>query len=249
MSKKKGQLTLFVIVAVVIVVAMALFFVLRDDVVFGDMEEKVFLSDSLVGCFEDGFKGGLNSFGQYGGSENMSLLYYYYLGDVRILSLEDVEKILSERAELSVLNCLLFYNDSYDDVFLRYDDFVVDVSVGYGFVDFVVDLDLYVDGENSTKFVEFKESPIVVDSRLREMYDIAEFFVNSLRDNGEWIPLSQVVSMSEEYGLSFNYEEFLGESDVVVSISSDAEGYYPGELNFNNKFRYDFPDEFGVFYD
>jgi hypothetical protein len=233
--KKRGQLTLFVIFSVVIVVVVVGWFVFQDNFVGVEVAEVSYVRNSLLNCFEDNYEGIIDDLGVRGDDD-----YFYDSGEVLLGELGEFEEELEGFFDVGILNCIYFYNESYDGVSLFYDGGDVGVVIEDEVVRVVVDLDLFVNVSGVVYMIEFEKSPILIDSDLKSMYEVSMFFVNYLRDNDEWIPLSMSVGMTDEFDLEFSYEEFFDESEVVVSLVSENERY-PHEFRFYNKFRYDYP--------
>ena len=239
MNEKRGQLTLFVILGVVIFGGVVGLFLLRDNFILNEVDEVSNARGELVSCFENNFEGIINGVGI---RENDS--YFYDSGEILILGIDDIEKELEDFFNVGVLNCIYFYNESYEGVSLSYDDMDIDVKTEDEVIRAVVNLNLFVNVSGIIYSIDFGKKDILIDSDLKKMYEVSDFFVNYLSENDEWIPLSKVISMSEEYDLKFNYEEVFEENIVIVSLVSELERF-PGEFRFYNKFSYNYPSDLG----
>jgi len=102
MNNKKAQVTIFIIIAIVIVGAIILFFTFKDDIgkTFGSENEA--LSSFVENCIEKTGKDAIYNIGQKGGyfyspklSTSNGIPYYYYEGDNEMHSKEEVEKEIS----------------------------------------------------------------------------------------------------------------------------------------------------------
>jgi hypothetical protein len=253
LKRKEGQLTLFVIVAIVIVAAIILYFLFRGGV-FGeeryDSEVKV-LRDNLQDCFTESYSSGLNFVGYQGGYINVpepketsfagyfstDTPYYYYEGELHIPTIEKIESEIESFVVYDVNYCLEEYKNNVSD--LAYSDFSVDVVINEEDVVFTNNLILTVYYNEKSVNLDFSKIPIMVPSDLNGMYEMSYFIASSLKEDNEWMPFSDIVEKSQEYNLYVNLDNSDDGYQTSVVISSPNQGYYPSQYIFNNKYSFE----------
>ncbi len=178
--KKEGQLTIFVMVAIVVVIAIVGYFIINDvflEEVSVDSEVSP-IYEAVEGCIGDVTEDSINIVGESGGYyelpekvDDNSIAYYFYEDESLMPSLEVVEREMEKYSEDMLYFCV-------EKVFLNYPDFElnsgeIDVSVSVKSDDkiyFEVDYPFSVIKENKSYF--FNE-PLI------EIYDVRLFSIFS----------------------------------------------------------------------
>jgi hypothetical protein len=195
--KNKGQVTIFIILAILIVGLIVLFFVFKDKIVKNPMNSEVEpVYNTLISCLQEDLNLGINVLESQGGyiylpeyeagseympfSSQLDFLgnpipYWYYVSGNNIQreqvpSKEDMQKELEMFMETHSRNCYFtnYYAQGYE---IRMDNPDAKVTIE----DNKVNLDLKMDFAVSKGEESFtaKEHKIVVDSQLGALYDSA----------------------------------------------------------------------------
>jgi hypothetical protein len=90
--------------------------------------------------------------------------------------------------------------------------------------------------DNKSAIVDLGQSPISISSDLFYMHEIASYVANYLKNNNEWVPYSDVVSLANNYDLYVSIVDSDDGSENIVSIESQKEGYYPSTYLVYNQF-------------
>jgi len=249
--RKGGQLTLFVLVAIVIVVAILIYFYLQGSFLGGERyDPKVeVLRQTVLDCFEYSYGTSLALIGTQGGYLevpeprevipvyyfSISVPYYYYEGDLNVPTIETLENQLKLSVDSSLFTCFEELNNgSYESV--EFGEFVTDVEIKENEVLFTTDVEMTVGYDEKVAVVDFKKSQQSVDSDIFAMHDISSFIVDELRADNEWLPYSDIVEKANEYDLYVSVIDSEDGSGSSVEILSAKPEHYPSLYQFKNKY-------------
>jgi hypothetical protein len=198
-GSKRGQMTVFVIIAILIVVGIILFFILRGELGGGGdvPAELAPVYDFYLGCVEEDTKAALDLAGTQGGrvfmddyvpgseyapfANQLNFLgfgvpYWYYVAGNGVIkenvpSKEDIERDVERYIEENLENCDLdvFYEQGFDIGLGEIER--VDVSIGEGSVDVSVGADVSVAKEEVTAGKGAHK--VSVNSKFGKFYGLA----------------------------------------------------------------------------
>lgn len=217
---KKGQLTLFILVAVIIVVGIVgtVFFVSQSgktkatDVYFQEAAVaaqvdviKVYIED----CIESVTKESLILVAVQGGyytppSRKFSYApvffpYYYYEGQIVFPTLSKIESELERSTNNKIIDCL---DDADHESFeLNYNRAETEVSITKDNAYFKIDLPIKIEQEGHTMTLELEDFSINHNSSLYEMYEVAEYITQSHKEDPEYYCISCVAEMARQRDL------------------------------------------------
>jgi hypothetical protein len=242
---KKGQLTIFVIIGIVIVAGIVGYFVVTG---VGGGEENALTpelssaKDNILDCYRNldtviieitGMQGGYYSSVEGPREEyedGTFIPYHSYNFNSFIPSLVRIEEEIAKGIDDNVDYCL---DDSdFTLLGLEYGTSKSDVKISHGKVSVVTNLDLnFIKGEKRY-LVKLGDYQRIVESNYFDMYSIAKF-INEERDD---ICLTCVLEMAEESDLNVDFMNF-DESNLkeMIVISDYSEEQYPSSLEFLNK--------------
>lgn len=255
-AQKRGQLTIFIILAIVMVVGIILFYYFNSQG-FGEKtyDPKVeILRQDFLECFERSFEESLVVIGIQGGYFDVpepkelisgyffsfELPYYYYEGELNVPSREIIENNIRGVARDLIVYCSEGdnFSESYDSVSLTEGDVLVKIYEGY--VSFTPNIFMDVSYDSKNVRVDFSKSPVIVNSDLYYMHEIANFLAEYYRYNKEWTPFSDVVSQARVYDLYASIVDSVDGYENSVEISSRKEDYFPQSFYFKNKFSHEY---------
>ena len=257
MRGKKGQVTIFVIVAVVIAVGVFGYYVVDSG--FGGVpnypEGVSTLRDNMVDCFLaldieiielTGIQGGY--YRSIDGpreefSDGLFIPYYFHDGERFVPSLafiaSEIEKGINENAA----SCLddESITSPYD---IRYGDISTDVRILGDEIVIVSDVDLYVTDSEKEHVISLNDYPQTISSDYQLMHEIASRMTEENGYDGDGVCLTCIDAMVQGTGVYVEfsvYDESL--TNEAVIISDITEGHYPTSFEFLNKYAEIVEDE------
>lgn len=262
-KRKNGQITLFVIIAIVIVVGASLFFILRSDKGDGDTEISVGMIDVKVfvdSCIDASVEENSYLIGENGGyieipAERVSLggLAYYYKNDEIYFPAENsVKESLSSAVIKDTLRCV--------DKFRQFKGKVIEAGEMEVGVEILSDSIVYtiyypltvVIGEETSVFANFGEKEIFV--KFGQIHSAVENLVrHQLYDNGQ-LCLGCLTDFADDNNVSiyifennsefsFIFEDFIfDDSDARVFLLRDDLYIEEGE-GADKIFKYKFASD------
>lgn len=242
---------MFILVAIVIVIAIIIYFFFQGGL-FGEerYDPKVeILRDTVLDCFENNYGTTLALIGIQGGyvsvpepKEEVSVYYfsidvpyYYFEGALNVPTIEIIEKELEKQLDGTLPSCFEDLNNgSYESI--KFGEASTSVEIKEDEVVFTTDVDMTVGYDEKSAIVDFKKTPISVDSDIFAMHEIAVFIAEYLKNNNEWIPYSDIVQKSREYDLYVNVVDSDDAFESNVEILSAKAEFYPSLYQFKNKY-------------
>jgi hypothetical protein len=248
---KRGQLTLFVIVGVIIVGGIVGYFALRDSSVSDTVYDKEItaLRDNIEDCYVLLGESSINYVAYRGGvytdrdvmfdDGNGLVAYYYDHGDVDFPSLREVEIELGNAVSDAVPFCVevAAANGNYD---VEYGEAETKVVVGRDFIDFTTELDVTVRYDNKTVILSLSDFEYSVASVLMQMHEFSEAYVRSItRSPEEWLAFSEMDDFADSLGL---FVQILGYGDAdnsqLVTVYADDLEKAPIAYRFTMAYDY-----------
>jgi len=217
---KRGQLTLFILIAVVIVVGIVgtVFFVSQSgksrttDVYFQEAAVAAQVDAMKVqieDCIDSVTKESLILVAVQGGyytppSRKFSYApvffpYYYYEGQITFPTLSKIESELEKSTNDKIIDCL--DKSDYENFELSYNRAETEVSVTEDNAYFEIDLPIKIEQEGHTMTLELEDFSINHNSSLYEMYEVAEYITQSHKEDAEYYCISCVAEMARERDL------------------------------------------------
>jgi hypothetical protein len=248
-AKKRGQLTLFIIISIVIVGSIIIFFIAYDN--FGDERydpKTNVLRENLLSCFEQAYIESLLIVSYQGGyfekvsgnpyinlTDNSMIPYYYYDNKDYIPSLDTIGIEIQKSAKESLTFCLS--QGLNEGIELSYDEYFLDVKILEEEVMFTLDLDLAIRTENTTSIIRFKKNPIYIQSDLKNMHHIASKIATSLTESEQdWFDITELNDLSKETGLEISVIKFdENYPTFIYTIQTLKPDYYPINFQFASK--------------
>lgn len=248
---KKGQLTLFIIVAVVIVIVIIGWFVFLGDLGGGEKKLSALdvLKENVLDCFTGVYENSLGLVGARGGYYDLPtseyveydfgfFAYHYYLGNISLPTKEIVQLELSKAADERIVSCLK--SDEYNGFDFTFDDVKTSSVIGDEEVRFETDVSLSVVEGDGIRIIELGESSVFIESSLNDMLDIAVFMADYAKDNNEGICVSCINEMAIRSNLFVEVLDLLtDENDFMVIIYTEEPNKFPKMFEFMNKYKFE----------
>jgi len=239
--KKGGQLTIFVIVAVVIVIGIASFYLVKDTFLNKPIEGSEVVKGSLVDCLEFSthnalyivaYQGGYNTAPRKNFSFSPTFFpYYYYEGANLMPSLDLLEEEMGRHVVENLGSCLNDINGAGFD--LNYAVSSVDVEVTREGVEFVVDMPVVLSKGEETMIVDMKKFPVFHETKLLDIFEISKYFIEDQMEDPELYCISCINRMAVDAGINFYLFPIL---DDVVMVMAFEDKENPVTFNFVNKY-------------
>lgn len=250
---RMGQVTVFVIVAVILVaVGGVALFVTKDSnrpddaKFFSAANSKPELSNirsSLLACRDSSVKTALDTIGVQGGYSDKpskaldlgwTFIPYYYLEGKYILPARiDVEKELGKQVDKDFTKCI---ND------LKFEGFTIDkktpktkATIKRSEVDVTIDMAVSIKQGESVIALEMKDAPTVLNSSLFEIMEITEYITMSHKNDSKMICITCLAQMAEERNVYINSFDLVNNS-VLFVISENHTAEEPYSFEFLNMY-------------
>lgn len=242
----KGQITIFIIVAVIFIGIILTFFIFHssDTLSFNflSFEEQVsVVHESIKECLTLVYSQELDSLGKQGGYYYEPLTPYidaglynipfYYLDELGYVpDTLLMEEELANAVEFKEIECF----DLITEKEIEYDfrRFATNVTIKDATVEFIFDTLLtFKKGENTIE-VNFKNEPMILNSNIKEMNSFASYMAYShdINNGSLCVTCFTDIAYGKELGVSFSTEEF--DSVLLVSITETRIEYHPQTYSF-----------------
>jgi hypothetical protein len=242
---KRGQLTLFVIIAIVIVVAVGLFFVLRGDAPETEAEDVVVsveiapVKNLVESCIETATFDSVYLIGEGGGyiyppydlSDIDGYTYYFLDGKTYLPTMREIEGRLADNVEASVLLCVDDF-ESFNNMRIEDDEMDIKIDVFDNKVVFDVNYPLSIRiGQDSSSLDDFGK--FEVEARLGKVYSVVEDLIQEgVYDDG-MVCLSCFMDAGYENNLTIDFLDgrdygsvFVIKDFAIPIDNATTENYY-----------------------
>lgn len=247
----RAQVTVFIIIAIVLVVVGAGVFYLSkvsagDKAYFNQPSIKPqvnSIQNSIVDCISETSKDSLELIGVQGGYYNFPkeyfdlgwsiIPYYYKEGSFLMPDNRFVERELGVYVDDNLGFCL----DTlvFEGFELDYKEPRTIVSIKEKEVSFKVDMPVTIKREDKRITFETEEFPLSEKSSLKEMLEIARYVTDSHKEDPEMVCISCVADMARERELYVDMLDFADETTTLVVISNNQTSL-PYIYEFLNKY-------------
>lgn len=249
--KNGGQVTIFIIVAIIVVaILISLIYVTRgnklDKEYFSSTEIKPKINDiqsSVINCIDETSEEALAIIGIQGGYYKKPakyydlswafIPYYYYEGQILMPSKKIIENELGKYINENLNNCLK--NLDFGDFKLIYKNPKTSVLIKEKEVDFNTDMPVTVEKEDKRMILELNDYPVFKKSALFDILDIADYYTKTHEQDAAMFCISCVDKKVREKELYFDLVDFKPNS-VLVVISENYTSSEPYSFEFLNKY-------------
>ena len=258
----KGQVAVFVIVAILIVgVGGGVGYIVKvrgdarlNEEFFSQGEVKVQvdnIEDSVLDCLESVSLKGLEVIGLQGGYYNKPvgsfemdegfIPYYYDKGEFLMPSVGVIEGELEDYISEEFGKCVDGLKFDGFDLTLGKGD--VGVVIGDDEVLFEVDKGVRIEKERKKIIFDLEEHGLSVKSALKDILEVAEYLTDSHKENAEMYCISCVGEMASERDV-YVQKTLLSDNKVLIIIGENKTADEPYLFNFLNRYT---GDEIGGF--
>jgi len=232
LRKIKSQVSVFVIIAVVIILGLGIFYFLKSG--FGlSKDERYFYSpeikpkfdnlrSSISDCLEQTTSDALDLIGFQGGyykkpQEYMDLdyffiPYYYKEGKILMPTKEKIEEEISNYVDDNLKICV---NNASQDFFVNLDSSKTKTTINKGEVVFNINGDVRVEKEGKSTIIKLDKNPLSHRSKLYDILEISEYISYSHKDDPKMICITCVADMAKERDV---FVEMYNVKDSIVLV-------------------------------
>jgi hypothetical protein len=244
-DNKKGQLTLFIIAGVIIVLGIVLFMTLGNNSRISGDAVSAGVIDSVDSCILSvseashrfvSYQGGYNTRPErYFNFEPLFFSYYYHVGESLMPTNRFIEGELGAFVDGNLDNCLdRIDTGAYD---LTYTKVKTSATIYDESVEYVVDSVITLSNADGSLNVNLKDRNVFVDSKMFGILEVARFFVADQVEDDEFYCITCVAELAEQYGIFFYLFPLTDEVVLVVAYDDrfDVEDN-PVIYNFVNRY-------------
>jgi hypothetical protein len=253
---KRSQITVFIIIAVLIVVAVfIIYYSLQSsreqklDATFqNDVATKAdvnSLQNSVGECMKDSTYNALRTIGIQGGFYAKPahaydlgwafIPYYYYSGNYLMPDKQRVQDELSGFVEDKMVECV--DKLSYKNFDLIAGDPKTLTTLTKGKAKFVIDMPLTLKKGDKTSVIQLKNMPVVYNSSLYDILEVATYITTTHLQDNRFFCINCIVDMATERNLYVDFLDFgEGSSTTLVTITENYTSSEPYLFEFLNKY-------------
>ena len=220
MVNKRGQVTIFIIIAIILIAGVSLYFIFRDKIDISSQDVATepivnFVQECIDQTFEDSLvaianKGGYSRYNYVEKINEDDITYYIFEGENYMPSKKRVETEIAEYFERKFFLCTRHFIN-FENYYIEEGFLETDVIINDDYVELKVDYPIIITQGDETSRIDDFESEISV--RFGVLYNVISEFILQHRST-EKICLGCLNSAIEE--------------DIFV----DMETYYGGEVVF-----------------
>ena len=250
---KKGQTTIIIILAIVIIIIIAVFFFLkgttedrgRDYFIEQGLQPSINnVQNFIVDCLETNAKDALIKIGIQGGYFNKPsnffdmqwafIPYYYDQGTFLQPTQQQIETELSNYVDSNMEKCLS--KIEFQNIELRYQPSSTKATIQPSFVRFTSELPTVIEHEGNTVTFDLDQHPVVINSSLKEIIEVATFITNSHKENPDLMCINCITELAKERKLYVDFIAF-EEDTTLVMILENRTMEHPYIFEFLNRYN------------
>ena len=244
MINKKGQITVFIILSLIIILIIISTIVytninLKDSTQISFNQQTNILVDEFKKCLEDTYKESINEVSFQGGyfyeplteylKNDLNSIPFYYFGELEYIpEPELIEEQIIASIDSKKGVCLNLINSSGLNYEYYYE--LPNVSINDSIIEIKEKLKLILTKENLTNVFDLNEL-IKIKSNLLEMNSFSSYITYSYELNNESICLSCFQEIALDKNLIVEIDDSI-ENILIITITETKENYYPRFYNF-----------------
>ncbi len=240
MPNKKGQLTIFIIIAVLIISVIVLFFAFKQNLIKKEIspEEIAPIKNFVDECVEERAELTLEIISKGGGyyslpkfSTNSGVTYYIKDGKNYMPSKELIEKEISENLKQNIPGCAGNFSN-FPDYIIEKENISIKTKILGDKINLDIDYPLVIKKENSSAIIN--NFDVVLPTRLGVIYNSAQQIVNS---SSEDLCFSCISRISLENNLLIDTFDYENNTIIFTIIDNSSEiNKKPLKWVFANKY-------------
>ena len=258
MGMKKGQVSIFVILAILIVVGFGIFLLLRGESQKKELNREYFeqqglqpsiknIQDFILDCQEEVSREGLKRIGIQGGYHKRPdyyfdmdwafIPYYYHEGLILMPTMERIEIELSSYVDDKINSCLDKINFKNFD--LEYGDSETRTRIDKKKVLINTKFPVKIRHEGEITDFRLSKHELRIESYLNEIIEVAEYITDSHKKNSNLMCINCIKELAEERELYVDFISIKPDSTLVMILENKTMEE-PYLFEFINKYNLEF---------
>lgn len=234
---KKGQVTIFIIIAVILVASVGLFFTFRDKLKGSGVPSDVENIHLFVeNCIDTTSKEGLYQIGQHGGYYNVpkqtSIVYfteevpYYYLdNNIHIPSIEIIERELSDYIYDNLNECMFFEDFKRSGINISAGNYSISTEIKEETIKIKIRYPLTI--EKTGTVFRLEDFQLIIDSNIKKLQGVSKEIVNTYVKEPGFVCLTCLEDLSKTNNVIIKAVPVLDvstfENDIIWFLITDKE--------------------------
>lgn len=247
MRSKRAQVTIFIIIALVIIGGVLIFFLIKDSNNKNYNLENIDLFEQEVSsCLKElseesiyfiCMQGGYLFPSDYESYKFLRIPHYFKDNEKVNPSLEIFEKSISEYIELNAQRCLI--NQSFRNYTINSKNPVVNTKIESDKTIIEIEYPIYISSEDQTD--EIKEFEFEFEMNIKDNYELIESILNEQAKNREYVPIGFISSLASKN--DFNFETINLQENIVMYAFFFNNTNQEIPLDYNYVIKYNWVDE------
>jgi len=253
--KKRGQTTVFIVIAIAIVAIVLIVFYLNKSNSQTELADKLSqlgittqassVQSSIFNCLEETSKASLSVVGIQGGFYNTPeryfdlgwafIPYYYDKGDFLNPTTDKIEEELGDFIDDNLGFCL--EELPFEDFEISYENSNTIAKIDKKDVTFTIDSKIIIKKSELSTEYEISNFPVEIESSLSDILEISDYITESHKEDPDLICISCVADMAEIRRLVVDMIDFGGDDPTtLVVISENYTSSDPYIFEFLNRY-------------
>jgi len=233
-ENRRGQVTIFIIIAIILIAAVSLYFIFKDRISVEQIPTEIEpVYTQIISCLEETNKQGVEYLSMHGGyyeiPEAVSISYftenipYYYLNSkTYIPSVERVEGELENYIHNYLSNCLDFESFKEQGYGINEGDLLVSVNIKDNQIKTKLDYPLTITKGASTK--RLREFKIESNLNINNLLEVSEEIVNYYSEKPGFVCLTCIEEISNNNEVKITSAPFSSnDEESIFFLISDIE--------------------------
>jgi len=232
--KKRAQVTIFIIIAILIVASIVMFFLFREKIGFWENKinpEVLPVYSYVEDCVEETEENALARIGEQGGyffisqdvkSIGSNIPYYLYNQEELVPTKADIELELSGFVHEELSFCILNFKDFRDEFEISHELKEVKTKINDNSVDFNLQYLISVSKKESEATSQFEEFNIRIPIRLGTIYNVAQAVVQEQQKHLDSICLSCLYTLGKENNVHIDMLDYGNDTTIFTIIDNNS---------------------------
>jgi len=250
--QKKGQVTILIILAIVVIIGVAIFFVFKSAT--SDQGRDYFEQEGLnpsvnnvqnfiSDCLETNAKDALLKIGIQGGYFNRPanyfdmkwavIPYYYDQGTFAQPDKTAIELELSQYIDFNMEECVSKID--FQNLELKYEPSSTLTKINSNSATFTTKLPVIIEKDGNTINFNLDQHPVTLNSSLDDIIEVATFITDSHKENPDLICINCITELAKERKLYVDFISF-EEDTTLVMILENRTMEHPYIFEFLNRY-------------
>jgi hypothetical protein len=235
--QKRGQVTILIILAIVIILGIVLFVLLRNT--SEDKGKEYFdqqglkpsvnnVQNFIKDCLEISSKDALIKIGIQGGYFNKPtrhfdmqwafIPYYYDQGSFNQPTKTMIESELASYVDFNLEKCLA--EIEFQNLELKYEPSSTVARIGPTSLTFTTKLPVIIEHQGNTVNFNLKEHPVTLNSSLDEIIEVATFISDSHKENPDLICINCISELAKDRKLYVDFIAFEEDTTLIMILEN-----------------------------